>query len=92
MELDGRFSERRTRMPTPPPGTSYFHSPGYAALDLYVHWEFTENLRFNLGISNLTDRRYWAAGDIPLAPGTSAVLDRYTAPGRALSAAVALEW
>lgn len=51
-----------------------------------------EQLRLDIGIANLGDRKYWAAGDIPLASSTSATLDRYTAPGRSLSASVSFDW
>lgn len=92
LELAGRFVGRRTRMPTPPPGVRYFQSPGYGVLDLYAHWEVTSQLKLNLGVANLTNRTYWAAGDIPLANGSSALLDRYTAPGRSLSASISVAW
>lgn len=92
VELAGRFAGRRDRMPTPPPGTNYFASPGYGVLDLFAHWQLGPQMKFNVGIANLGDRKYWAAGDVPLAGSTSAVLDRYTAPGRTISASVQVEW
>ena len=92
VELAGRFAGRRERMPTAPAGTTYFQSPGYGVFDLYAHWRVAEQLRLDIGIANLGDRKYWAAGDIPLASSTSATLDRYTAPGRSLSASVSFDW
>ena len=92
VELAGRFAGRRDRMPVPPIGTTYFQSPGYGVLDLYAHWSPTPQLRFNLGLTNLADRRYWASGGVPLAASTSALLDRYSSPGRALSASVSFDW
>lgn len=92
VELAGRFAERRSRMPTPPPGSSYFASPCYGVLDLFAHWNLGPQMTFNVGVANLGDRKYWAAGDVPLAGSTSAVLDRYTAPGRTFSASVQVEW
>lgn len=92
VEVAGRFAGRRERMPTPPPGTAYFESSGYGVFDLYAHWNIAEQLRLNVGIANLADRRYWAAGDIPLVAETSRTLDRYTAPGRSLSASVSFDW
>ena len=41
---------------------------------------------------NLGDRKYSLAGDVPVVDGGSAVLDRYTAPGRNLALSVAFEW
>lgn len=92
LELSGRFAGRRNRMPTPPAGTRYFVSPGYGVFDLYAHWKFGAHVKLNAGIRNLADRRYWSAGDVPLAGATSAVLDRYTAPGRTLAASLLVEW
>ena len=92
VELAGRFAARRERMPVAPPGTTYFQSPGYGVFDLYAHWKLAEQLRLNIGIANLGDRKYWAAGGIPLASSTSATLDRYTASGRSLSASVSFDW
>ncbi len=92
VELAGRFAGRRERMPAAPAGTTYFQSPGYGVFDLYAHWKLAEQLRLDIGIANLGDRKYWAAGDIPLASSTSATLDRYTASGRSLSASVSFDW
>lgn len=92
VEFAGRFAGRRERMPAAPAGTTYFQSPGYGVFDLYAHWKLAEQLRLDIGIANLGDRKYWAAGDIPLASSTSATLDRYTAPGRSLSASVSFDW
>ena len=92
VEFAGRFAGRRERMPAAPAGTTYFQSPGYGVFDLYAHWRVAEQLRLDIGIANLGDRKYWAAGDIPLASSTSATLDRYTASGRSLSASVSFDW
>ncbi len=92
VELSGRFAGRRDRMPTPPAGTSYFVSPGYGVFDLYAHWKLGKHVTINAGLRNLGDRRYWSAGDVPLANSTSAVLDRYTAPGRSLAVSLQVAW
>ncbi len=92
VELAGRFAGRRDRMPSAPAGTSYFVSPGYGVFDLYAHWNLGSRVKLNVGIRNLADRRYWASGDVPLAGSTSAVLDRFTAPGRSVSASLQVGW
>ena len=91
-ELVGRFVGRRDRMSPPPEGTTYFESPGYAVLDLYAHWTFAPGARVNVGVFNLTDKTYWAAGSIPLVSDGSATLDRYTASGRNLGATLSIDW
>ena len=91
-ELAGRLVARRDRMPTPPAGVTYFESPGHGVLDFYAHWTFAPGARVNLGVFNVTDRKYWASGAVPLLSDASATLDRYTAPGRNLGASLAIDW
>lgn len=91
-ELAGRFVARRDRMSTPPEGTRYFESPGYGVLDLYAHWRFAPGAKLNVGVFNLADRKYWAAGAVPLLSGSSSTVDRYTAPGRNFGASLAIDW
>ncbi len=92
VELAGRFAGRRERMPVAPAGTTYFQSPGYGVVDLYAHWQVRSGLTLNVGVTNLGNRNYWAAGSIPLMSSSSNVLDRYSAPGRAVSASIRLDW
>jgi hemoglobin/transferrin/lactoferrin receptor protein len=87
-ELAGRFVHRKQRVSDP----DYYRQGGYAVLDLFAHWNFAPGARFNIGVFNLADRRYFDAGDIALVEGGSAVLDRYTSPGRNLSASLSVEW
>jgi len=91
-ELAGRFVGRRDRMSPPPEGVTWFESPGYGVLDLYAHWSFAPGARVNVGVFNLTDRRYWPSGSVPLVSGTSATVDRYTAAGRNLAASLSIDW
>ena len=87
-ELAGRFVQRKDRVSDP----SYYQQGGYGVLDLYAHWEFAPGARFNMGIFNLTDRKYSEAGDVPVVSGASATLDRYTGPGRNPSASLSVNW
>jgi len=87
-ELAGRFVDRKRRVSDP----AYYRQPGYGVLDLYAHWNFAPGARFNVGVFNLGDRTYIEAGDIALVLDTSMTLARYTAPGRSLSASLAVSW
>lgn len=87
-ELAGRFVDRKRRVSDP----DYYRQPGYGVLDLYAHWNFAPGAKFNIGVFNLADRRYIEAGDMALVATGSTTLDRYTAPGRTLSASVAVSW
>ena len=87
-ELAGRFVDRKRRVSDP----DYYRQAGYGVLDLYVRWNFAPGAKFNVGVFNLADRRYIDAGDMALVATGSTTLDRYTAPGRTLSASVAVSW
>ncbi|WP_242111477.1 TonB-dependent hemoglobin/transferrin/lactoferrin family receptor [Luteimonas aquatica] len=93
-ELAGRFVGRKDRLPPVQSGAPahYRQTPGYAVLDLLAHWDFTPGARFNVGVFNLADRRYFDAGDMPLVTPGSNVVDRFTSPGRNVSMSLALEW
>jgi hemoglobin/transferrin/lactoferrin receptor protein len=45
-----------------------------------------------VGIFNLADRKYSEAGDVPVVGDASTTLDRYTSPGRNLSASLSVNW
>ncbi|MGY0560018.1 TonB-dependent hemoglobin/transferrin/lactoferrin family receptor [Luteimonas sp. A277] len=86
-ELAARMVARKDRVSDP----QLYRTPGHAVLDLYAHWNFAPGLRVDAGVRNLADRRYWAAGDLPLALATSGVLDRFTSPGRSVAVSVSVE-
>ncbi|MGO1893855.1 MAG: TonB-dependent receptor domain-containing protein, partial [Luteimonas sp.] len=87
-ELAGRFVAKKDRVSDP----ELYRTPGYGVLDLYAHWNFAPGARVNAGLLNLADRRYWAAGDLPLVAATSGVLDRFTSPGRSVAVSVSVEF
>ena len=91
-ELAGRFVGRRDRLPEAADGGEYFESPGRAVFDLYARWNVAPGAKLNLGVFNLTDRKYWGAGALPLVSGSSATIDRYSAPGRNFAVNLAVEW
>jgi len=88
-ELAGRFAGKKRRASDP----TLYRQAGYGVLDLYAHWNFAPGANVYAGVFNLGDRKYTESGDVALGTGqASAVLDRYTAPGRNLSMSLALEW
>nr|WP_228760421.1 TonB-dependent hemoglobin/transferrin/lactoferrin family receptor [Lysobacter niastensis] len=89
VELAGRFAGRRDDVPV----AAEFETPGYGVLDLLGHWAFAPGADVDFGVFNLADRKYWDAGDVPSGVlATSAVLDRYTSPGRNVGASVSFSW
>jgi hemoglobin/transferrin/lactoferrin receptor protein len=88
-ELAGSFADRKDRVSDP----TYYRPSGYGVLDLMAHWKFAPGARIDLGVFNLGDRKYTDWADVP--PGVaaaSATLDRYTRPGRTVSASRAVSW
>lgn len=87
-ELVGSFAERKKR----PADDSHYRPAGYGVLDLLAHWEFAPGAKVNVGVLNLADKKYTEWGDVNGILETSAVLDRYSRPGRTLSASLSLSW
>lgn len=89
VELAGRFAARKDELPA----ANQFEIPGYGVFDLLAHWNFAPGAVFDFGVFNLGDRKYWDAGDVPAGTlATSAVLDRYTSPGRNVGVSLAVSW
>lgn len=95
IELALRGADRK-REPGTVAGTTgdvpAFAAPGYGVFDLLYELEFARHARLNVGLFNLADRRYWDWAAVPQVAASSAVLDRYTAPGRYLSAQIELSF
>ncbi|MGY0620335.1 TonB-dependent hemoglobin/transferrin/lactoferrin family receptor [Lysobacter sp. A378] len=88
VELAGRFVGRKDHLSDP----ALYGQGGYGVFDLLAHWRFAPGAKVNVGVFNLTDRKYWQSGDVPAVAATSRTLDRYTSPGRNLSVSVAFQW
>ncbi|WP_430390045.1 TonB-dependent hemoglobin/transferrin/lactoferrin family receptor [Dyella sp. 20L07] len=96
-ELIGTAVRRHTQLSDP----KAFRPAGYGTLDLYAHYTPIDNLELYVGLSNLTDRKYWDWGNLNGGmlgnlvtgnglndAGTGSVpADRLTMPGRAISVA-----
>jgi hemoglobin/transferrin/lactoferrin receptor protein len=65
---------------------------GYELFDLLAFYDITERLGLQVGLLNLTDETYWDWANARGIAATSAVLDRYTSPGRSAVAAVRWRW
>jgi hemoglobin/transferrin/lactoferrin receptor protein len=64
-----------------------FLTPSATTLDVHGQWRIRKDIRFNFGITNLTDQKYWNWSGVqgvasnPTAP-LLPVVDAYTQPGR----------
>lgn len=89
VELAGTFARRKDRVAS----ADAFRPAGYGVLDLMAYWRFAPGATVNVGVFNLADRRYIdASALISTLAASSSVLDRYSNPGRTLSASLSMDW
>ncbi len=74
------------------PATSQFLPDSYTVVDLFGEIRLGEHMRLNAGLYNLTDEKYWEWADVRGRPANDAAIDRYTRPGRNLSASLKVEF
>ena len=51
-------------------------------LDLSAQWRIRPGTRLNVGVYNLTDKKYWRWSDVRGLAGTTQIADAYSQPGR----------
>jgi hemoglobin/transferrin/lactoferrin receptor protein len=69
-----------------------FAPPGYVTVDLLADLRLSDRASANVGVFNLTDRKYWEWADVRGRPANDPTLDFYTQPGRSLGAQLRLNW
>lgn len=74
------------------PDDELFRAPGYASLDAYWHWRPMADWQIDVGLYNLTDRRYWNWASVAGLPADAREIDLYTEPGRSLGVGVRFDW
>lgn len=60
-----------------------FAPPSFTTVDVGGQWRLAPDLRVNLALTNLTDRKYWLWPDVHGRAAGARELDAYTQPGRA---------
>ena len=78
--------------PATPPRVNQFTTPSATTLDLYFQWRLQKNMRLNVALVNVTNRKYWMWSDVQGLAATSAVADAYTQAGRHLNLALVAEF
>ncbi|WP_395005728.1 TonB-dependent hemoglobin/transferrin/lactoferrin family receptor [Undibacterium sp.] len=68
--------------PAVPPRVRQFLVPGVTTLDMQLQWIVQKNWRINLGVNNISNKKYWNWSDVQGLAATSIVVDAYTQPGR----------
>ncbi|MBF5006058.1 TonB-dependent hemoglobin/transferrin/lactoferrin family receptor [Diaphorobacter caeni] len=63
-------------------GDKAWLSPSATVLDLSAQWRIQPDLRLNVGVYNLTDKKYWRWSDVRNLTASSTIADAYSQPGR----------
>jgi hemoglobin/transferrin/lactoferrin receptor protein len=74
-----------------PPATQ-FTIPGATTLDLSGQWRIRKDLRLNIALHNLTDKKYWKWSDVRGLSSASTVADAYTQAGRHLNVSMVADF
>ena len=61
-------------------------------LDLSAQWRLRKDLRLNVAVTNVTDRKYWLWPDVYGLAASSTVNDAYAQPGRSLKASLVMDF
>jgi hemoglobin/transferrin/lactoferrin receptor protein len=85
-ELIGTFVGARDDVDTSV--TDQVRTPGYGLLDVTFFYDISTRFSLQAAVFNVFDRTYLAWADVQGITASSPVLDRYTSPGRSVSAAI----
>jgi hemoglobin/transferrin/lactoferrin receptor protein len=69
-----------------------FATPSVTTVDLSGQWRIRKDLRLNVGIFNLTDKKYWNWSDVRGLSASSPVVDAWTQPGRYVRVSLAADF
>ncbi|HMN20442.1 MAG TPA: TonB-dependent hemoglobin/transferrin/lactoferrin family receptor [Ottowia sp.] len=69
-----------------------FAPPSATTLDVGLQWRPRKDLRLNLGVRNLTNRKYWLWPGVYGVAGTSTIRDAYTQPGRSAFVSLVMDF
>jgi len=69
-----------------------FTIPAATTLDLSAQWRMRKDIRLNLAVRNLTDRKYWLWPDVQGLAAASTVNDAYTQAGRSAHVSVMVDF
>lgn len=69
-----------------------FEIPSATTLDLSGQWRIRKDLRLNLALNNLTNKKYWNWSDVRGLSSASTITDSYTQPGRNLAVSLVADF
>jgi hemoglobin/transferrin/lactoferrin receptor protein len=73
--------DRQDRVDSTAAAAEFFETPGFATIDLLGEYNVSDKASFNMGIFNLTNRKYWEWGDVIGREFNDVALNRFTRPG-----------
>lgn len=73
-------------------GSTQFTIPAATTLDMSAQWRVRKDIRLNLAIRNLTDRKYWQWSDVRGVATVPNVQDAYTQPGRSAHVSMVVDF
>lgn len=93
-ELAAAHTARKKAADLPADTRTVFLSPAHTVWDLTGQVELRKGLRLNVGLYNLTDKKYWNWSDVRgvTAVAERAAIDAYSQPGRHLRASLVLDF
>ncbi len=83
---------KKAKDTTNPTGGTQFLSPSATVVDVTAQWRIRKDLRLNVGLYNLTDKKVWRWSDVRGLATSSPVLDAYTQPGRSAKVTLVAEF
>lgn len=69
-----------------------FTIPSATTLDVSGQWRIRKDIRLNLAVRNLTDRKYWLWPDVQGLAASSNANDAYTQPGRSAHVSLVMDF
>lgn len=91
LQINARHQEAKTEddlsspyLPKPAvaPRIRQFLVPAAVTYDMQLQWKFNKDLRINMGVDNISNKKYWNWTDVQGLAANSLVVDAYTQPGR----------
>ncbi|HTU66568.1 MAG TPA: TonB-dependent hemoglobin/transferrin/lactoferrin family receptor [Steroidobacteraceae bacterium] len=74
------------------PAVSQYLPASYTVVDVFGEVKLGAHLKLNAGVYNLFDEKYWDWADVRGRPANDVAIDRYTRPGRNVSASLKMEF
>ncbi|MGJ7506923.1 TonB-dependent hemoglobin/transferrin/lactoferrin family receptor [Variovorax sp. GT1P44] len=69
-----------------------FLTPSATTIDLNAQWRIRRDLRLNVALINVTDKKYWMWSDVRGLAANSPIVDAYTQPGRHFNVSLVVDF